>query len=644
MLVFILCVIGLAVADASGHLLKHLFERPRPCNVLQDVRLLVGCGGSFSFPSNHAFNAFTIAAIFAHFFRKAALPAFFIAFLVAFSRIYIGVHYPSDVIAGAFAGGMVAGGILLLHRWSSERFEKEPHTTILFVFLLAITFFRYYYLAAGPVGLSPDEAHYWDWSRRLDLSYYSKGPLIAYLIASTTRLMGDTVFAVRFYAPLFSVLSSVFIYLLSMELFQSKKKAFTAAIVFQITPLFAVYGVVHTTDSPLVFFWTLSLFLFWKAVNSSQFTVHSSQDTDKKDVSGNYKLSTDNCQLWYWLLLGCAVGLGLLAKYSMAFFYVCAFCFLVASKERRSWLRRKEPYIALVLSLLIFSPVIFWNAEHNWVTVRHAAGQAHLSEGIQISFKDFFNFIGSQIGAITPFLFLVVMYGAVKNYIEHHRSRSTSFLFWFWLPLLVIFLVKSVQAKVQANWAMTAYITVFIAAADFYLSKDVIKKKAKLLFGLALVTAVCVTSAAHYPALANLPVKKDPSSRLRGWEALGVKAGEVYKDMTKTGEKVFIFSNKYQVTSELAFYMPGNPRTFDVNLGRRMNQYDIWGGIDGLLGYDALYVRMGDKGFPDMLKNAFDSYEKETFVVYEKERVLRKYSLFRCYGFKGLPSIPSKSY
>jgi undecaprenyl-diphosphatase len=639
-LVFILCMIGLAVADAGGYMLKHLFERPRPCNALQDVRLLVGCGRSFSFPSNHALNAFAITAIFAHFFRKAALPAFFVAFLVAFSRIYIGVHYPSDVVAGALAGGVVAGGVLFLHSWSSEGFKKEPHSTALFISLLAITFFRYYYLVSGPIGLGPDEAHYWDWSRRLDLSYYSKGPLIAYLIASTTRLMGDTVFAVRFYAPLFSALSSVFIYLITMELFHSRKKAWTAAIVFQVTPLFSVYGIIHTTDSPLIFFWTLSLFLFWKAIQKPEV------GSQKSEGEGSFTVNSEQPTVngIYWVLLGCSLGLGLLAKYSMAFFYVCAVCFFVSSRQRRSLLRTKGPYLALLLSLLIFSPVIYWNAGHNWVAVRHAAGQAHASEGIKISVKAFFNFIGSQIGVITPFLFVTVMCGSVRNYIEHHRSRTASFLFWFWAPVLLIFLVKSIQAKVQANWAMTAYITSFIAAADYYLGKDVIRKGTKLFIVLALVTALCVTAVAHYPALANLPVKMDPSSRLRGWEALGKKAGEVYKDMIMTVDRVFVFSDKYQVTSELAFYMPGKPRTFDFNLGRRMNQYDIWGGIEDLLGYDALYVRMGDKGFPVQLKDAFDSYEKEIFIVYEKDRVLRKYSLFRCYGFKGLPSKRIESY
>ena len=122
-----LCLLSFAIADPSANILKHLFERPRPCHILnlKDMNLLVGCGRSLSFPSNHAVNAFAVAATFSHFYRKAALPMFFFAALIAFSRIYVGVHFPSDVIAGAIWGGAAAGLVIFIHKWLSKKFREN---------------------------------------------------------------------------------------------------------------------------------------------------------------------------------------------------------------------------------------------------------------------------------------------------------------------------------------------------------------------------------------------------------------------------------------------------------------------------------------------------------------------------------------
>ncbi|MBI4825821.1 MAG: glycosyltransferase family 39 protein [Nitrospirae bacterium] len=641
-----LCVLAFALGDSSANILKHLFERPRPCHALEGVRLLTACGSSFSFPSGHAVNSFAIAAVFSHFFRRTAFLTFTLAILVAFSRIYIGAHYPSDVLAGAIWGGVTAWVIIDLQQWFAKGYKEKPALTIFIASLIALTFFRYYYIVTGPLDLSPDEAHYWEWARRLDMSYYSKGPMIAWLIGATTWMMGDSLLGVRFFAPLFLGFSSIFVYLLTMDLFHNDEKkeikACVTALLIQLTPLFSAYGILMTIDSPFIFFWTLSLYLFWKAVSGQGIGNNPPTPPLEKGGKGGFEESSG----WVWILLGISIGLGLLTKYTMAFFYICGFFFLIFSKEERRWFSRKEPYIALIVSLLVFSPVIIWNAGHDWVTLKHTAGQAHISEGFKISLKYFFDFIGSQLGVISPLVFLMMMYGAVKNRWSFKAVQNLRFLFWFWFPVLAFFLIKSLQGKVQANWAMHAYITAFIASADYFLNKDMRDKGLKILMASSLLILLIFAVVTYYPSLIKLPVKQDPASRLQGWKELGVKTDEIYDDMRSSAERgVFIFSDKYQVSGELAFYMKSHPVTYNANLGRRMNQYDMWEGFESLTGYDAVFVRDGDENFPHELKDAFGHFEKEIFTVYRKDKnVLRKYVIFKCYNFRGLQKNDFESY
>jgi len=500
-----------------------------------------------------------------------------------------------------------------------SNYKEKSYITILFAFITALSLFRIYYILNCPFDLSPDEAHYWEWSRRLDLSYYSKGPLIAYLIYIGTALFGDTVFGVRFFAVVFSFLSSFFLFLIGKELYDTKTGVI-AGIIFQIIPLFSVYGVLFTIDSPFIFFWILSLFLFLKSLNSCT----------ASDKSVNITL---------WILLGISIGIGLLAKYSMAFFYICAFLYMILNKEKRELLFTKEPYISFLISILLFSPVILWNAKNNWVTLRHTAGQAHAYDGLQFQFKDLIEFIGSQFGVITPLLLIIIFYSLFL----FRKKEQGNFLFWFSIPILVFFVLKSIQGKVQGNWPMPGYITGLIAFSKFSVEQFFYRKSwLKITIVLAILISFTITAFAHYPFLLNLPPKNDPSVRLYGWNALGKKVSELYKELPGP---VFIFSDKYQISSELAFYVEGKPFTYCINIDRRMNQYDIWPDFHNFIHYNAIFVRSGDVSIPDDVRKAFGKVEKNLFTIYTKNRDrIKDFSIFICYDFKGMKERKPDTY
>jgi len=631
-LVLILSFVSLAFADWCAEMLKHFFERPRPFNALEGVHLLVGRGGSYSMPSSHASNAFAFVIPFVIFLKtRARYFLFVIALTIIFSRIYVGVHYPSDVIAGSLLGVLSALSVIGLYIWAHARFKEKPYSTVLFIFLLALSLFRINYIQNGPLDLSPDEAHYWEWSRRLDWSYYSKGPMIAYLIYLGTAIFGDNVYGIRIMAVIFSALSSIVMYLLGKRLYDEQVGLFSAFLI-QIIPLFSAYGIIFTIDSPFIFFWVICLYFFWRAISIQHSGIRN------EDLKAS-RLSPHTSFL-YWILLGLSIGSGLLTKYTMAFFYPCAFLFLLLSKEKRYHLLTKGPYIAFIISLLVFSPVIIWNAGYDWVTLRHTAGQAHIAEGIQLSLKSFLEFLGSQFGVITPLLFVLIAVSVWRL----RNQKEGAFLFWFAVPVMAFFLLKSLQGKVQANWALPCYVTGIISftvfCKDFYSEG----KGKKILVATALLLSVIVTSVAHYPSILNLPVKQDPTSRLRGWKDLGVEVTKIYEEMS--GETpVFIFSDRYQVSSELAFYVKGHPITYCVNLDRRMNQYDFWPGFNTRLHHNAIFVRIGNSRLPEKISGAFEKVEKRVLTAYgENNKKFRDYSLFLCYDFTGMKEERPGSY
>lgn len=610
-------LLSVGFADAVSHILKELFMRQRPCNALEGVHLLVGCGKSFSLPSNHASNSVALAMTFWLILRtRMSLLLLPVAAAICFSRVYVGVHYPGDVIAGAAVGTAVAVVTSRIFRWAERIYAEKDYYQALILVLITISFFRLTLIATGPFDLVPDEAHYWEWSRRLDWSYYSKGPMIAWLIRAGTFILGDTPLGVRIFAVIFSALNSILLYRMGRDLY-NERVGLAAGLVIQIIPLFSVFGLLFTIDSPFVFFWILSLYLFHRIIRKQE-AAHLSD----------------------WAVLGISVGLGLLTKYTMAFFLFSALLYLVFNRNARHLLKKSGPYVSAAISLAVFSPVIFWNAAHDWVTLKHTAGQAHLQAGMVLDPDSFVEFLLSQAGVITPLLFILLIYSVWRL----RKTDNGSFFFWFSMPIIVFFLAKSVQGKVQANWAMTGYISAIVSFSAYFIGRwGDLRAFGKTLTISAVVMSLGLALLAHDPARLKLPDKLDPSRRLSGWRELGKEASVVYAELAPKGP-LFVFSNSYQVSSELAFYMDGHPVTYCANLGRRMNQYDLWPGFEGLIGQNAVYVRTKEHELPDEVSDAFAGCTPKEVTVITKLKKTRKFTIFKCYDFKGFKSQTIESF
>jgi len=500
----------------------------------------------------------------------------------------------------------------------------------LIVILAAFALFRAAYIAWGPFAVSPDEAHYWEWSRRLDLSYYSKGPAVAYVIALFTSVFGSNGFGIRIGAIVFSSVASYLIYLLGRDLFGSETAGFRAAVLTNITPIFAIGAILMTTDVMFLTFWAATVWAVNRAVTTTRGP--------------------------WWYLAGLLIGIGFLSKYTMVLLYPCIALFLLSSKGDRYWFLRKEPYLGALVSLAAATPVIYWNITHGEVTIKHTMGQAHVGSGA-FSLGPLFEFIGSQALLLTPLIFIALACGVLRSGLEGFREDKSGLKLAFFAsaPLFLFFLFKGLHGKVQANWAVASYMTAFPAAAwafgEIYGKYSEAGKK--VLTGiviLAAATGAVASFFAYFPwTLEPLGAKRimsgPPYNRVTGWEELGAKVSAVKAELDAEGA-TFIMSDTYQITSELALYTKGNPVTYNVYTGsRRMNQYDLWPGFEGLTGYNAIYVKGGDASLDAVVEPAFDRCEKELFTILRADgRKLKSFTIWRCYGFKGLAPIDYNKY
>ena len=116
----------LATDQLSANFLKDVFDRPRPCHSLSNVHLLVNCGAGFSMPSAHAANAFGQAGLFMLQVRKFAPHLLIFAALVAISRVFVGVHYPFDIVVGATIGVVVGMIMSQAATMIFERLRRKP--------------------------------------------------------------------------------------------------------------------------------------------------------------------------------------------------------------------------------------------------------------------------------------------------------------------------------------------------------------------------------------------------------------------------------------------------------------------------------------------------------------------------------------
>ena len=480
------------------------------------------------------------------------------------------------------------------------------------VWLLIVGFTLLRLVLAATLPLLPQEAYYWTWSLHPALSYFDHPPLASAGIWLTTALFGSTVFGIKCAAVLWSLSWNLLWARLILDMFASQRLAFWSVLALNLTLMYEVYGVGPTPDGPLIFGWVGTIWSIWRL-----------------RASGHGR---------WWYAAGAFAGIALLGKYSAVLLLPIVLLFLMVSADCRHWLRKPQPYVALLLALAIFSPVIVWNAEHQWASF---AFQGSQRVGQMAAFKPryFFNLLGTQLLLVTPFLFVISM-AALWRGARHWGSaddRTRLLLISAALPLL-LFTAVSLRSHVKLNWLAPAWWSLIILAMQQGLQSG--PRARRMAAGLAS-SALVVLVAFAMAALPKLPLARDLNSWI-GWKDTAERVDTLSRSIQAEGRQTFVFSPNYKISSLLRFYLPGQPRTYAQDIyGARALQFDHFPRTGDLAGATGLLV-VSDQAQSrlDLKRLApwFDSVVlADVFETLAGGRVVRRVEIYRCTNYTGHP-------
>ena len=316
----------------------------------------------------------------------------------------------------------------------------EPYARYTLYLLIFLLIGRSVAIWFSPLDLGPDEAQYWRWGQTFDWGYYSKPPLIAWLIGSVTHVFGDSAWAVRLPAPILHTMTVVLIFSMTRHM-SDARTGFYAVLLYILMPGVTFSSGVMTTDSVLFVFWALALGALWQMRSGG--------------VSWRMSLG-----------LGLAIGAGFLAKYAMVYFVIGLVLTLLIDKPTRRAFSLRNSGLVIFGALAVLTPHIGWNLSHDLQTLSHTADNANWG-------SDLFHpehagkFLVDQMGVFGPVSFLALLAGLGLLLRTNRQTEDPAgrWLLCFVLPALLIILGQAITSRAHANWAATAYIagSVFVA-------------------------------------------------------------------------------------------------------------------------------------------------------------------------------------
>lgn len=391
-------------------------------------------------------------------------------------------------------------------------------------------------LFGGSFELIHEEAYYWSYAQHPAIGYLDHPPMVALLIKISTFVFGNAEFAIRSAAIFCWCVATLFVALYTKEVI-NRDAALHAAAIMAVLPAFFGFGLIMTPDAPVIACWAATLFFARRAM---------------VDMNGKN-----------WFGVGAFLGLGLFSKYTIALLGPAFLVFLAIDSQARRWFVKPQPYIAAIIALLLFSPVILWNMENEWASFLFQT-QGRLQASSEFSTHELLASILvmiSPIGLLSAVYFLLFRNKFIDSNDQKAR-RQYAFAYVMVIVPLAVFFFFSLTKEVKLNWTSPLWLAAmpFMAMTLFPKNKNdgaVVRASFHKSWNATIVIFLLIWGGAlHYFSIGLPEVPYPGGDPLLSWQDYAAQIDKLVESKEKeSGERPTVVGmDLYKTASGLAFY------------------------------------------------------------------------------------------
>ncbi len=400
------------------------------------------------------------------------------------------------------------------------------------------------------IELLHEEGYYWNYAQHLDIGYLDHPPMVGWLIWIFTSLLGQSEFAVRAGAIICWLITAYYTYKLTYTVC-GKEIARRSLLLVTILPIYFSTGLVMTPDAPLIACWAGALYYLYRSLIEE------------------YRAA--------WLGVGIFIGLGMLSKYSIALLGFAALAYMLVDQRSRKWLLRPEPYLALLLAVILFSPVLIWNSEHQWASFLFQSTR-RVTGGFDFDLPDL---IGSVLFLLTPvgLLTAIATVTSRESFLSESANTGSRLNYRFLLTLtllpLSVFVFFSLFMGTKMNWTGPTWLGIIPFMAIFTLPNyrgpagKLPSYATRGWPGTIIVVLILYGVALYYSALGFPGVPYPTNVPGFGSEDLACQVEKIADTFEEnTGEKpLIVYNDNDRMAGLIAFYrvkIAGDPSAAEI--------------------------------------------------------------------------------